>query len=104
MRTAQFARILVLDIGGRFQRVMRASHAASRRRRFASWDGHINSNWQARPPAPTERAKMESAPLTGNRARAPARRLLCSGQAEPLVSKEAKAMASRGSRSAHTTN
>src|SRR5271166_1952065 len=40
VRTAQFARILVLDIGRRFEGVGGAAHAAARGRGFASGDGH----------------------------------------------------------------
>src|SRR5271165_4562555 len=40
VRTAQFARILVLDIGRRFEGVGGAAHAAARRRGFASGNCH----------------------------------------------------------------
>src|SRR5271165_6072861 len=40
VRTSQFARILVLDIGRRFEGVGGAAHAAARGRGFASGDGH----------------------------------------------------------------
>src|SRR5262245_53677176 len=40
VRTAQLARILVLDIGGRLERVGGAAHAAARRRSLFPWHGH----------------------------------------------------------------
>ena len=40
VRTSQFARILVLDVGRRLESVGGATHAAARGRRFASGDGH----------------------------------------------------------------
>ena len=40
VRAAQFARILVLDIGRLLQRIGRAAHAATRRRRFSFRNGH----------------------------------------------------------------
>src|SRR5271156_5116417 len=40
MRTAQFAGILVLDIGRSLQRIGRTAHAALSRRRFSFWHGH----------------------------------------------------------------
>ena len=40
VRTAQFARILVLDVSWRLEGVGRAAHSAARGRGFASGDGH----------------------------------------------------------------
>src|SRR5689334_9279088 len=40
VRTAQFARVLVLDIGGTLERVGRAAHATARGRGFSLRNGH----------------------------------------------------------------
>src|SRR4249919_3098887 len=40
VRTAQFAGILVLDIGRPLERVGGAAHAATRRRGFSFWHSH----------------------------------------------------------------
>src|ERR1700732_3223081 len=44
VRTAQFARILVLGIGWLLQRVRRAAHATPRGRCFSSGNGHVESS------------------------------------------------------------
>src|SRR3954451_13560144 len=46
VRTAQFAGILVLDIGRLLDRIRRAAHAAARRRCFSSRNGHIQNPWR----------------------------------------------------------
>jgi|GEM_PF-3380471 len=40
VRTAQLARVLVLDIGIGTKGIMRAAHATTRRASFAFWNGH----------------------------------------------------------------
>src|SRR6201988_5528349 len=42
VRTAQLARVLVLDIGGLLQRVGGAAHATARRRGFSAGNGHLS--------------------------------------------------------------
>jgi hypothetical protein len=45
VRTAQFAGILVLDIGRVLERIGRTAHAAARGRGFSLRDGHFGSVW-----------------------------------------------------------
>jgi len=40
MRALQLAAIGAFRIGGRFERMVRASHVAARRRSFLFWNGH----------------------------------------------------------------
>src|SRR5580693_7186901 len=40
VRAAQFARVLVFDVSGRFECICRPAHAASGRRYFSLWHGH----------------------------------------------------------------
>ena len=72
VRAAQFARILVFNVGRGFERVGRAAHAASRGRSFASGNGHRgNSNSEAGARPGNEKGRLLHAiepkrqPLTG---------------------------------------
>jgi hypothetical protein len=59
VRAAQFARILVFNVGRGFERVGRAAHAAARGRSFASGNGHReNSNSEADREARNEKARL----------------------------------------------
>src|SRR5271170_7762273 len=60
MRAAQLARILVLDIGWRLERIGGAAHAAARGRSLASGNGHrVNSDRKrAREGAPEMKARL----------------------------------------------
>ena len=59
VRAAQFAGILVFNVGRGFERIGRAAHAAAGGRSFASGNGHRrNSNSEADREARNEKARL----------------------------------------------
>src|SRR4051794_36434251 len=63
VRTAQFAGILVFDVGRALQRIRRPAHAPPRWRRFLFWHGHGEISSKTAAPYAPDRQNLREAGL-----------------------------------------